>query len=64
MTAKKNEGVFMSTADRIKCPDCTEDGNTHARAYMTNDGSYWCPTCHAYVEDPNQTTLFSWGVRA
>lgn len=54
----------MSTADRIKCPDCTEDGNTHARAYMTDDGSYWCPTCHAYVEDPHQTTLFSWGARA
>ena len=54
----------MSTADRIPCQPCADEGNTHARAYITPGGAYWCPTCHQYVDDPNQTTLFSWGVRA
>ena len=47
--------------DRIKCPNCLENGDTHARAYLTEYEDYWCPSCHQYTDAPEQTTLELWG---
>ena len=34
-------------AQFIDCPDCATDPELYFRhAYKTNDGAYFCPTCH------------------
>lgn len=59
-----NPWVSPGSVASAKCPYCKDETPT-ACCYLTEDGSYWCPTNHHYVErfEIAQSKLTDFGVK-